>query len=184
MFSNDMRASGKIWIEYRGKPLLGKGGAEILRSIKEEESILKATQTLQMSYRYVWGYIRDVQRALGEPILETFKGGKSGGGGARLTKLGQRLLDEYGLLEDSLNRVLTDRENWEAQNLKTSARNRLRAKVVSVEKHRTNAKVKIEVSTPSVVTTVITKETLEDLNLKVGDVVEAMVKSTGFMIAK
>jgi molybdate transport system regulatory protein len=176
--------SGKIWIEYRGKPLLGKGGAEILETIREEESISKAARKLEMSYRYVWGYTRNMQKALGEPVLETFRGGESGGGGARLTQHGESLLDEYKRLERYLGEVLSKRGCWEVENLKISARNRLKGKVVSVEKDGITAKVKIEVSVPAVVTSVITKEALEDLNVKVGDTVEAIVKATEVMIAK
>jgi molybdate transport system regulatory protein len=178
------KPSGKIWIEYRGKPLVGKGGAEILQSIKDEESISKTAQKLGMSYRYVWGYIQNIEKALGEPVLETFKGGKSGGGGARLTECGESLLDEYKRLENYLNEILTSRTDREVKNLKISARNHLKGKVVAVEKDGITAKVKINVTEPSIVTAVITKEAVEDLNIKVGDIVEAIVKATEVMIAK
>ena len=68
--------------------------------------------------------------------------------------------------------------------MKLSARNRLKGKVVAVEKGIITAKVKIEIKVPAVVTSVITKEAVEDLDLKVGDEVEAIVKSTEVMIAK
>jgi molybdate transport system regulatory protein len=178
------KPSFKIWLEHKGKPLLGKGGAEILEGIREEESISKAAQKLGMSYRYVWGYIQKMEKALRMPVLETFKGGKSGGGGARLTKSGESLLDEYERLERYLSEVLSNRVYWEVESLKISARNRLKGKVVSVEKDGITAKVKLEVTVPVVVTAVITKEALEDLNVKVGDTVEAIVKATEVMIAK
>lgn len=68
--------------------------------------------------------------------------------------------------------------------MKISARNRLKGKVVSVEKDGLMAKIKIEISEPASVTSVITKDAAEDLNLKVGDQVEAVIKSTEVMIAK
>jgi molybdate transport system regulatory protein len=68
--------------------------------------------------------------------------------------------------------------------LKISARNRLRGKVVTVEKGIITAKVKIEIKVPAVVTSVITKEAVEDLDVKVGDEVEVIVKSTEVMIGK
>ena len=178
------RPSGKIWIEYNGKPLLGKGGAKILESIKEEKSISKAAKKLGMSYRYVWGYTQNMEKTLGEPVLETFRGGTSGGGGARLTECGESLLDEYGRLENYLNEIFANKGHLEVKNLKISARNRLKGKVVSVEKDGITAKVKIDVTVPSVVTAVITKEAVEDLKIKVGDTVEAIIKSTEVMIAK
>ena len=68
--------------------------------------------------------------------------------------------------------------------MKISARNRLKGKVVSIEKDGLMAKIEIEISAPASVTAVITKDAAEDLNLKVGDQVEAVVKSTEVMIAK
>ncbi len=68
--------------------------------------------------------------------------------------------------------------------LKLSARNRFKGKVVSVEKGVITAKVKVEVKVPITVTAVITKDSVEDLNLKEGDEVVAIIKSTEVMIAK
>lgn len=68
--------------------------------------------------------------------------------------------------------------------MKISARNRLKGKVVSIEKDGLMAKVKVEISVPISVTSIITKDATEDLNLKVGDQVEAIIKSTEVMIGK
>ena len=68
--------------------------------------------------------------------------------------------------------------------VKLSARNRFKGKVVSVEKGVITAKVKVEVKMPVTVTAVITKDAVEDLDIKVGDEVEAIVKSTEVIIAK
>jgi molybdate transport system regulatory protein len=100
------KPSCKVWLEYEGKPLIGKGGAEILEQIEREKSISKAALKLGMSYRYVWSYLQRIKRALGEPVVETYRGGKSGGGGAKLTRLGKELLEEYKRLENHLKRRL------------------------------------------------------------------------------
>ena len=68
--------------------------------------------------------------------------------------------------------------------MKLSARNQFKGKVVAVEKGVITAKVKIEIKVPAVITAVITKEAVEDLGLKVGDEVEAIVKSTEVIIGK
>ncbi len=178
------KLSGKIWIEHDGKPLIGKGGAEILEGIAKENSITKAALTLGMSYRYVWNYIQEIEKTIGEPIVETHKGGKAGGGGARLTQLAQSLLGEYKQLEDYLSEVLSNVDGGEVKRLKISARNRLKGKVVAVEKGQINGKVKIEIKVPAVITSVITKEAIEDLDIKVGDEVEAIIKSSEVIIGK
>jgi molybdate transport system regulatory protein len=178
------KPSCKVWIEYNGKPVLGKGGAEILKAIAKEQSISKAAEKLSMSYRYVWNYLQKIQKAVEAPIVETHKGGKAGGGGAKLTALGQSLLEEYQRIEGYMSEALADQEYWEVLGLKISARNQLKGKVVSIEKDGITAKVKVEIKTPVVVTAVITKEAVEELGVKVGDEVNAVIKSTEVMIAK
>ncbi len=178
------KPSFRIWIEYEGKPVLGKGGADILRQIEKAKSISKAARKLGMSYRYVWNYLKKIERTLNEPVIDAFRGGKSGGGGARLTELGRNLLVEYSRVERYLGEVLNDKEYWEVLGLKISARNQLKGKVVSVEKDAITAKVKVEIKGPATVTALISREAVEDLGIKVGDEVQAVVKATEVMIAK
>jgi molybdate transport system regulatory protein len=111
------KPSCKVWIEYNGKPVLGKGGAEILRAIAKENSLSKAAETLGMSYRYVWNYIQKIHRVLGERVVETHKGGKSGGGGAKLTETGKSLLEEYTRLESYLSEFLASTKTMEGERL-------------------------------------------------------------------
>jgi molybdate transport system regulatory protein len=176
--------SYKIWIEDNGRPLLGKGGAEILEQIGKEKSISTAARKLGMSYRYVWNYLQKIGRTAGEPVVETFRGGKSGGGGAQLTELGKSLLGEYKRLEAHLGDALGEQSSLEVIKLKISARNRLKGKVTQVEKNGLMAKVRVEITVPATVTAMISKEAVEDLGIKVGDQVEAIVKATEVMIAK
>jgi molybdate transport system regulatory protein len=181
---NRFKTSFKVWLEYKGKPLLGTGGAEILERIHEYGSISKAAKKLGMSYRYVWGYVRKMEKVLGDPVIETFKGGRAGGGGATLTKLGASLLEEYEHVQRGLGEVLFDTRCLEVKGLKISARNRLEGRVVSVEKEGLMAKVKVEIVKPVSVTAMISKEAADELGLKVGDQVAAVVKATEVMIAK
>lgn len=178
------RFSYKIWMERNGRPVLGKGGADILEQIGKERSISLATKKLGMSYRYVWNYLQKIEETVGEPVVDTFRGGKSGGGGAGLTELGRSLLDEYKRLEAYLGEVLGEEESLEVRRLKISARNRLKGKVTHVEKNGLMAKVKVEITVPATVTAMISREAVEDLGIKVGDQVEAVVKATEVMIAK
>jgi len=164
--------------------MLGKGGADILEAVKTEESISKAAKKVGMSYRYVWNYLAKLEKILREPVVETFKGGRKGGGGARLTTIGERLLKEYRRVEGYVCEVLGDEEYWVAAGLKISARNRLKGVVKGVDKGDVIAKVKLEVKTPAVITALISREAVDDLNIRVGDSVEAVIKATEVMIAK
>jgi len=177
------KPTAKVWLEYKGTPILGKGGADILEAVRREKSMSKAAKKVGMSYRYVWNYLSRMNKALGEPIVETFKGGKAGGG-TSLTRLGETLLKEYKRVEDYVGEILGDEEYWEAVGLKISARNRLKGVVKGVEKGDVIAKVKMEISAPATITALISREAVEDLNIKTGDKVEAVIKATEVMIAK
>ena len=179
-----LKFSYKIWLEDDGRPLLGKGGATILEQIGKEESISEAAKKLGMSYRYVWDYLQKIEKAMNGPIVKTHRGGKSGGGGTHLTELGEGLLDEYRCLETDFGEILRGKSDLEVKMLKISARNRLKGKVVQVEKNGLMAKVKVEITVPTAVTALISAEAAEELGIKIGDQVEAVVKATEVMIAK
>jgi molybdopterin-binding protein len=68
--------------------------------------------------------------------------------------------------------------------LKLSARNILPGRVVAVTKGSTTAHVKIEVASGLTVTSSVTNEAIDDLALKVGDSVSAVIKSSDVMIGK
>jgi molybdopterin-binding protein len=68
--------------------------------------------------------------------------------------------------------------------VKISARNHLKGKVTSIEKDGIMALVKIKVTEPALVTALVSREAVDDLKIKVGDEVEAVVKATEVMIAK
>ncbi|MGD8505137.1 MAG: TOBE domain-containing protein [Candidatus Bathyarchaeota archaeon] len=178
------RPIAKVWIEYEDTPLLGKGGARILEAISREKSITKAAKKTGMSYRYVWSYLAKISKVLQEPVVETYRGGKAGGGGAKLTKQGEKLLREYKRVESYVGEILDDEEYWEAAGLKISARNRLKGMIKHVEKGDVIAKIKVEIQAPATVTALISKEAAEELNLKAGDSVEAVIKATEVMVAK
>jgi molybdopterin-binding protein len=68
--------------------------------------------------------------------------------------------------------------------MKISARNHLKGKVTSLEKNEIMALVKIKVTGPAEITALVSREAVDDLKIKVGDDVEAVVKATEVMIAK
>lgn len=68
--------------------------------------------------------------------------------------------------------------------MKLSARNILPGKVVAVTKGSTTAHVKVELASGITIMSAITNEAVDDLALKVGDTVSAIVKSSDVMIGK
>ncbi len=60
---------------------------ELLSLLHEDGNLAHACRSLDMSYRYAWGMIRDGGELFGAPLVETAKGQ-----GTKLTQLGERLL--------------------------------------------------------------------------------------------
>lgn len=103
----------RLWLEYEGKPILGKGGYEILDAIEKYGSVSMATKVTGYSYRFVLNYLKKIKERTGEPAIEAFKGGaregRKGGGGAKLTETGKQLLAEYRRFEELLRIALETR---------------------------------------------------------------------------
>ncbi len=155
-----------------------------MKAIKEYGSITEAAKRIGVSYKYAWDRLADIKRAVGHEVILTRRGGKFGGGGAELTTEANKLLKEYERTERYLKRVLKEDEFWEAIGLKISARNRLKGTVENIDKGPVTSKVKIKIQTPVTITAVITKEAVEDLEIELGDKVEAVIKATEVMVAK
>ncbi len=67
--------------------------------------------------------------------------------------------------------------------MKLSARNALQGKVVEISKGQIVAKVKVDVGGQTI-TSVVSVEAIDELSLKVGDAVSAIIKSTEVMLGK
>ena len=99
------------------------------------------------------------------------------------------LLDEiYSLAEgfpsQGVNSLLISRlvSKWNGANMKISARNVLKGKIVEVVKGTTTAHVRIDVN-GTIVTASITNEAVDELALKKGMTASAVIKSSDVMVA-
>jgi molybdate transport system regulatory protein len=68
------------------------------------------------------------------------------------------------------------------KNMPLSARNKLQGVVKAIEKGEVAATV--EIAGPATITSMITKEAAEDLKLKVGDTVDAVIKAPEVKVFK
>jgi len=175
--------SFKVWMEKDGKHLLGEGGAAILEAIDRFGSISLASKHLGMSYKYIWNYVEAIERSLGEPVVETRRGGKDGGG-AKLTETGKKILAQFYRVKSRLAEALEDSLYRGVEDFKLSVRNRLRGRIVELKVEGLLAEVKIRLDKPSFLKAVLTREAVEDLSLKEGDEVEALIKAASIMVAK
>lgn len=84
----------RVWVVFLDRVKVGAGRAELLGAIDELGSIRAGAARLGMSYRYAWGYIRDLEEAAGFRFIERQRGGGQTGGAA-LTAQGKAFLNRY-----------------------------------------------------------------------------------------
>lgn len=80
--------------------MLGPGKAQLLELIGKEGSISAAGRDMGMSYKRAWSLVEELNAAFRQPLVCSARGG-AGGGGARLTDAGQRVLALYRAAEQA-----------------------------------------------------------------------------------
>ncbi len=95
----------KVWMETDEGYAFGPGVYSILREIRRTGTLREAASSLGMSYRFAWGMVRKAEERLGAPLVESHKGGSAGGGGARLTSLGEQFVYQFANLERRMGRI-------------------------------------------------------------------------------
>ena len=88
--------SAELWIKVNlpGVGQIGPGKIDLLRQIREQESISGAARAMNMSYRRAWLLVAELNKLFAKPLVEAWTGGKIRGG-ASLTNLGEKLIENY-----------------------------------------------------------------------------------------
>ena len=94
-----------------GPDAFGPGKAELLRHIAATGSIAEAAAQLEMSYNRAWTLVRSMNTLFRGPLVNSIRGGGSGGG-ASLTPLGEQVLQLYTRMEDTCRSAT--RADWNA----------------------------------------------------------------------
>lgn len=111
MKDKDLKPNYKLWFEREGDYIFGPGACAILKAVHEEGTITKGAQVLGMSYRYAWGVIKKIEKKLEVRLVETYKGGTVGGGGARVTAEGLQLVETFSKLNEEFNKILKKQDS-------------------------------------------------------------------------
>jgi len=88
----------KIRILIGAVVAIGPGKADLLAAIERTGSISAAAREMGMSYRRAWLLVEAMNVAFRQPLVEPLTGGE-GGGGARITALGEEVLRRYRVME-------------------------------------------------------------------------------------
>jgi len=178
-----LEATPHLSLDDKKRTVLDEVDAQLLRRISETNSLTEGARLIGISYRNAWDRIKRMETRSGMKILDSKAGGAKGGS-SRLTPEGMVLLREFGRVRKYLFSALDDRASAENVGYKLSARNRISAKITGIEKGDITALIKMVTANPVALTSIISKEAVEDLGLQGGDEVEAIVKSTEVMIGK
>jgi len=100
-----LRCRSRIWVELNGRPVFGDGKLQWLELIEQTGSLRAAAEAIGMSYRGLWGRLREMERRLGVTLVSRQAGGR-GGGGAKLTAAGGDLLRRYSRFRKGLDKLV------------------------------------------------------------------------------
>jgi molybdate transport system regulatory protein len=97
----------QLRIHFPQGAMLGPGKARLLEEIRDSGSISAAGRAMEMSYKRAWMLVEEMNAAFQEPLVDSTRGG-AGGGGARVTDVGLRVLALYRSVEETAAREAAD----------------------------------------------------------------------------
>lgn len=100
----NLNVKKKVWLEYNGQPILGKGRYVLLCTIERTRSVKKSAQICGLSEKTAHNHIKKIESRLKQNIIETKRGGKDAGGESSLTETGKLLIKEFEKF-DNINNV-------------------------------------------------------------------------------
>lgn len=154
----------------------------LLEQIATQGSITRAAKAAGLSYKAAWDAIDELNNLSEQPLVSRSVGGK-GGGGARLTEAGERLLALHQRLQVLQAQVLQAAQDDDDLQLlgrlmlRTSARNQLTGRVRAIQPQGLNDLVEIELPGGARLSAQITRDSTERLQLAAGSSVVALIKA-------
>lgn len=154
----------------------------LLQHIAEQGSITRAAKAAGISYKGAWDAIDELNNLAATPLVERSTGGR-GGGGARLSSEGERVLRLYQRLQALQAQFLEAAEDASDLDLlgrlmlRTSARNQLQGEVIELRREGRHDRVRLALSRELRIDALITHDSTERLELVPGTRVVALLKA-------
>jgi molybdate transport system regulatory protein len=154
----------------------------LLQHIAEQGSITRAAKSAGLSYKAAWDAIDELNNLAQKPLVERSVGGR-GGGGAKLSVEGERVLRLYQRLQALQAQVLEaaeetgDLDLLNRLTLRTSARNQLLGRIEIITAHGHNDRVRLRLAGDLFIDAQITHDSTVCLELAVGIDVVALIKA-------
>ncbi|WP_029002641.1 TOBE domain-containing protein [Azorhizobium doebereinerae] len=170
-----------------GRLLAGRERIRLLEAVAEHGSITKAAKATGFSYKTAWEAVDAINNLLPTPAFVTRAGGRAGGS-AVITDEGRRLIATFHRLEGRLAKIssliaedgldgLGETLLWTV-GVRISARNMFQTEIVDVRRWPVDVEVTLKVSETISLLAIVTNSAVEELDLRPGRRVLALVKAS------
>jgi molybdate transport system regulatory protein len=177
-------AKAVVQLKRGGGASVGPQRLVLLAAIAEHGSIASAARAIGLSYKGAWEAVQALNNLFDHPLVDAKQGGA-----ATVTPAGHLVLKAYGAIEQELVALLEKLDRavagaglgsdiaWRMR-MRTSARNMLRGKVLSVADGAVNAEVILDIGNGLTVTAIVTRESVVELDLAPGREALALIKAS------
>ncbi|WP_194788354.1 TOBE domain-containing protein [Pseudomonas sp. UFMG81] len=154
----------------------------LLQHVAEQGSITRAAKAAGISYKAAWDAIDELNNLASQPLVERSTGGR-GGGGARLSAEGERVLRLYQRLQALQAQLLEAAEETSDLDLlgrlmlRTSARNQLQGQITALRREGRHDRISLALGGGLQIEALITPGSTEGLELSLGSTVVALLKA-------
>ncbi len=191
---SDLSLKALLLFRKGSEPQIGESRIRLLGQIDALGSISAAAKAMGLSYKGAWDAVQALNNLSAKPLVLTQSGGRAGGV-ATVTEQGRALIRAYDALEGILNThvaqlsgLLNDdsvaiEDLLRSLTMKTSARNAYRGTITAITDGAVNAEVVLKVSDGIQLVAIVTRESVEDLDLAVGKNALALIKSSFVLLA-
>lgn len=181
---------------------LGDNRIRLLELINELGSLSQAAKAVPMSYRAAWDALDEMNNLANEAIVVRVTGGKNGGG-TQLTPYGKQTVALYRAIQSEYDDILQRIQDSLIQanheqseyldidqlryllrriGLRSSARNQIVGKVVGLRTSPVDFEVTLEIGDGLHLISIITEESAQSMDIRLGQELYALVKSSSVMI--
>lgn len=199
------RLTGRLEVDTELGAFLGDTRVRLLEAIARCGSISQAAKQVPLSYKAAWDAVDAMNNLAEQPLVERSTGGRAGGG-TRLTPYGLRVIAMYRAVEGEYQAALDRLARQFAElpvgdmpsfqrllrrmSVRTSARNQFLGKISGLREGPVDYEVRVRLeSAPAVaggeaieLVAVVTRESAEQLGLRLGSEVIALVKASSLLI--
>lgn len=187
-----MHLVGRIFLDTDEGVLLAGQRVHLLEAIEQHGSIQKAAKAVGLSYKSAWDAVNTMNNLCDQPLVQREVGGRRGGG-SHLTEHGRNMIhlfraveSEYQRALDKLGGNLADIRHFNRLlnrfSMKTSARNQFHGVVTALIQESVSFEVRIRLDDHNEIVSVITQESVENLELRIGMDVIALVKAPSVLL--